>query len=264
MSVPEQATPGARRTSDPGPAGLRRAGLDGIDEVAARLRSRIVRAELAPGESLGDEASLAAELAVSTDAVRAAVDRLEQSGHVRRDLGPAGGVLVIDGRLELPLDSVEGLPDPGADERVRVLRASVGPAGPQESRRLALADGAGVVRVLRVRTVSGRPFSIELVHLPDELFPGLVDHDLTFLHATLRTAYGVTSRATSVTVEVTSADPVQAEQLWVAVGAPLVRVRRLSVDREGRPVADTHEHVAADRVRYHVRTPTSAPLTPRA
>ena len=28
---------------------------------------------------------------------------------------------------------------------------------------------------------------------------------------------------------------------------------------EGRPVADTHEHVAADRVRYHLRTTISSP-----
>lgn len=258
MSVPEPQAPGTRRvpTVDP-----RRP--DGIEEVAARLRSRIVRAELGPGERLGNESGLAGELHVPVDDVHAAVDRLEQSGLVRRVLGRAGGVLVVDGRRELPLDSIESLPDPGpgssagssgssAGESVRVLRVGLDLAGPRERRRLGLAEGASVVRVLRVRTVGGRPFSVELIHLPDEPFPNLVEQDLTALRATLRTAYGVTPRAASVTVEVVAADPVQAQQLWVPVGAPLVRVERLSVDDDGTPVTDTLEHVAADRVRYHL------------
>ncbi|MBU4214709.1 MAG: GntR family transcriptional regulator [Actinobacteria bacterium] len=227
------------------------------DQVVARLRARLAAGGYVPGERLGDERTLAAELGVPRGALRTALDRLTGLGLVRRTIGRAGGVIASDGRIERHLNTTESLPEiaryQGVQVDTRVLHAVLGLADPAEARRLALAEGAAVHRILRLRLADGRPLSLEASCLPADLFPGLDREDLSSLYRTLRERYGIGPVFSDETLEVVHADREQARHLSVAPGAALLHVQRVAAGSAGRPIELGQEWFVADRMRFHLR-----------
>lgn len=227
------------------------------DEVVARLRTRLTAGGYVPGERLGDERTLAAELGVPRGVLRAALDRLTALGLVRRTIGRAGGVIASDGRIERHLNTTESLPEiaryQGVQVDTRVLHTELGLADPAESRRLTLPEGAAVHRILRLRLADGRPLSLEASCLPADLFPGLDREDLSSLYRTLRERYGIAPVFSDETLEVVRADQDQAHHLTVPAGAALLHVQRVAAGSTGRPIELGQEWFVADRMRFHLR-----------
>ena len=228
------------------------------DEVAARLRARLTAGGYVPGERLGNERTLAAELGVPRGVLRAALDRLTALGLVRRTIGRAGGVIASDGRIERHLNTTESLPEiaryQGVQVDTRVLHAVLGLADAAEARRLGLPEGAPVHRILRLRLADGRPLSLEASCLPADLFPGLDREDLSMLYRTLRERYGIGPVFSDETLEVVCADREQARHLAVPPGSALLHVRRVAAGSTGRPIELGQEWFVADRMRFHLRT----------
>ncbi len=226
--------------------------------VVDALRATMHRQQLRPGDRLGDERSLAAELGVTRSRLRDALDVLQREGRVRRRLGRGGGVFASDGRLERNLNTIEGLPDITRVQGVRlvttILRAELEPAGPLDRRLLRLAAGATVYHVQRLRrTDDGAGLSLEDTRVPASVFPGLDAQDLTQLYRCFREVYGVVPDVSDESVEVAYATPGQAGHLGVATGAALVRLSRLTLDDQQRPVEIGTELFVADRMRFHLR-----------
>lgn len=227
------------------------------DQVAARLRALLRSGGFGPGERLGDERTLAAQLGVPRAALRAGLDRLAAAGLVRRTIGRSGGVMASDGRIERHLNTTESLPQiaryQGVHVDTRVLQVALGIAGPAESRRLDLPEGAAVHRILRLRLADGRPLSLEASCLPADLFPGLDREDLSSLYRTMREVYDIAPVYADETLEVVGADAAQAAHLAVEVGAGLVYVRRVATGSTGRPIELGQEWFVASRMRFHLR-----------
>jgi GntR family transcriptional regulator len=234
------------------------AGMSPPAEVAyVRLRAKLSREELGPGERLGDERSLAASLGVSRTQLRHALDRLEDDGAVRRTIGRGGGAVVADGRFERHLNTIEGLPEiarrQGVVLETHVLRVEIALAGPRDRRLLQLDDGATVYRITRLRVADARPLSVELSTLPTDLFPGLDTQDLTSLYRTLTDDYGVSPVYSDESLQVTVADADLAQRLGVDEGAPLVHVQRTTTGSTHRPIELAHEYFVGTRMRFHLR-----------
>ncbi|WP_159791844.1 GntR family transcriptional regulator [Puerhibacterium puerhi] len=234
-----------------------RPGVPAAGPVAGRLRGMMRRAELAPGDRLGDERSLAAELGVSRTRLREALDLLQAEGLVRRRIGRGGGVFASDGRIERNLNTIEGLPDITRVQGVRlethVLRAELTVASPADRRRLRLAPGDGVYHLVRLRRADGTGLSVEDTRVPAALFPGLDRQDLSALYRCFREVYGVAPQLTDESLEVDYATAEQAGLLGVAPGTALVRLTRLTLDAAHRPVEAATELFVADRMRFHLR-----------
>jgi len=249
--------PGGTATSDGSSLRRTASGASRAAELAARVRALLVHEELDPGERLGDERSLAAQLGVPRAALRSALEVLERAGVVRRTIGRGGGVHLSDGRLERNLNTRESLPDIARRQGVRVstqvLHVALTTAGPRERRLLQLPEGAPVHTVTRLRLAGGRPLSLESAHLPADLFPGLGTQDLSSLYRTLRVVYAVTPVVSDESLQVDVADDGQARLLAVAPGTALLHVRRTATGSGGRPIEAAHELFVADRVRFHLR-----------
>jgi GntR family transcriptional regulator len=242
------------------------------EELVARLRALLAAGGFGPGERVGDERGLAAELGVPRAALRAGLDRLAAAGLVRRTIGRSGGVIASDGRIERHLNTTESLPQiaryQGVHVDTRVLQVALGLAGAAERRRLDLAEGATVHRILRLRLADGRPLSLEASCLPADLFPGLDRADLSSLYRTLLERYGIGPVYSEETLEVVGANAEQAAHLAVGTGTGLVYVQRVATGSTGRPIELGQEWFVADRMRFHLRkygyvkperSPASAP-----
>lgn len=226
--------------------------------AAATLRAMMRRQELRPGDRLGDERSLAAELGITRSRLRDALDLLQAAGHVRRRLGRGGGVFASDGRIERNLNTIEGLPDITRVQGVRlvttVLRVDLVRAGPLDRRLLRLPTGAAVYHLQRLRrTDDGTGLSLEDTRAPASVFPDLDAQDLTQLYRCFRETYGVTPAVSDESIEVAYATTGQAELLGVGTGTALVRLSRLTLDDQQRPVEIGTELFVADRMRFHLR-----------
>jgi GntR family transcriptional regulator, transcriptional repressor for pyruvate dehydrogenase complex len=85
-------------------AGVRAGTLS--EQIATRIRDLLFTGDLAPGDFVGTEASIAEAFDVSRMAARDAVRSLAAMGIVRVRAGKQGGVLVADGNLELIADAI--------------------------------------------------------------------------------------------------------------------------------------------------------------
>jgi GntR family transcriptional regulator len=194
------------------------------------LTDRISSGQFRPGERLGDERTLAAELHVSRAAVRQALAGLQETGMVRRVPGRGGGTFVAKGKIERDLSRIVGVPallrSQGVVAGTRVLSARLAEPADNAAQALHTRPGELVVEL---------PLGGSVYELIEEHF-GVRPH-----HATER-------------IEVTLAAPDEAMILDILPGAPLLAITRTVTDVDGEPVEFSRDLFRADRTRIVVNT----------
>lgn len=223
-------------------------------ELVQQLRALITREQLGPGEHLGTERTLAERFGVGRSALRGALEVLEAAGEVRRTMGRLGGVSVSDGKITRHVNTIQGVPQmlrqQGVEHLSHVLRAEVGTPTRQEQRLLRLEAPGMVVRLSRRRDAAGVPLSLDTMSLPAALVPGWARHDFSqSAYLILREEYGIEPAHATESIEVSLATEAQAAILEIGVGAPLLEIRRLTVDRDHRPIELSCDLFRADRTR---------------
>jgi GntR family transcriptional regulator len=232
------------------------------EAVRRRLLDQIGRGQLRPGERLGAERDLAADLGVSRSTVRAALATLEAEGVVRRVPGRGGGTFVHQRKVDRDLSQVVGVPallrEQGMTAGSRIVSTSMVAADEAVRAALALGSGAYVFDVVRIRLADGTPISLEHVRLPADRFPGLLDQPLGgSLYELLEEQYGTAPGEAVEHIEVVPAGEDEASILGVEDGAPLLSISRTTKDPDGVPFELSHDLFRADRTTITVRTPAT-------
>jgi GntR family transcriptional regulator len=197
---------------------------DLVARVSGALRSQIKSQAFAVGTRLPGETEMAKKLGISRPTLREATRMLAQEGllDVRHGVGtfvaeqPRHLTNALDSMLSLP--SVEGL----AIERVD--------APPEVAAALALAEGASVGRITRVRLVDGQPLALasEYLSLRDaEDFSVLQAFDGGSLYGFLAQSMGLALLRSEMSVTAVVANAHQSRLLAVKRGAPLLSMREI-------------------------------------
>ncbi|MBV1695764.1 MAG: GntR family transcriptional regulator [Hyphomicrobiales bacterium] len=205
------------------------------DTLLERIRSGVWR----PGQAIPNEFEIAAELGVSQGTARKALDALAGAGLLVRRQGR--GTFVVE---HTPDDVLfrffhfyqdDGRPVRPDSTSVRCIRRT-GTA--EELAALALADGAPVLLIERVRTRDGRPFITEAIVLPAELFADLGNSAPipNTLYDLFQKKFGVLVGRADERITAVAASPADAAVLGVAEGAPLLRIARIAFDIDDRPI----------------------------
>jgi GntR family transcriptional regulator len=227
-------------------------------QVRDTLFERIRSGALKPGEELGSEFALAAELGVSQGTVRKALEvlrgekllvRMQGRGTFVSEQTPAG---VLFRFFNIYTEAgIQVLPD-SRDVTVRT-----GAATKLEQSRLGLASDARVLRIARVRTHEGRPFIAETIVLPAGLFPGL--ENLRPMPNTLydlfQRSFGITVSHTQEQVTVVPAAVRAAAALTLDLGQPLLAIDRTTYSLGNRIVEWrlSHCHLVGCHYRVQLR-----------
>ena len=230
------------------------------EDVRRILTEQIAAGHLRPGQRLGAERALAAELGVSRATLRQALAVLEETGAVRRVPGRGGGTFVSKDKIERDLSRIVGVPallrSQGVVAGTRVMSARLAPADESAAAALHLRAGEFVIDLVRLRLADSRPISVEHAMLPADRFPGLLELPLGgSVYELLAEHYATEPKEAVERIEVVAASEDEAVVLEVEPGAPLLAITRTTTDTDGDPIEFSQDLFRGDRTRIVVRTP---------
>jgi GntR family transcriptional regulator len=222
-------------------------------QLFRRIADDVASGRLGPGDRLPSERALLEELQVSRATIRRALHELVAEGLV--DVSPGRGWFVRAPTLSEPPRVLMSITELGAryglDTTAEVLGQAVRPATLDEAEAFAIAPGAEVFELCRLRMFDGVPVAVDHSRVPLARAPGLPDVDFTTasLMATLDASGAGPVRADYVT-EAGAADPFHAEHLGVEPGSPVFIAVTTSQDADGRVVELTKGIYRSDRYRF--------------
>jgi GntR family transcriptional regulator len=213
-------------------------------QVFQILHREILMGRYRPGDQIPTEAELQERFEVSRATVRQAVTELVYLGLVERKRSK--GTTVSNVWPQTTLNDLASftaeMMGGGFDLTTHILDFQHLPATAPLTDLLALADGEQIVRMDRLRLVSGKPISVERWHTPLRYFPGL--HAGMFggagmaqsTYYVLMQHYGLVVSHAVDTVSPVGVEPREARLLEVEPGHPVLLRTRVSYADDGRPV----------------------------
>ena len=234
-------------------------------QIAEELRHAITEHAYGPGGKLPSEGALAERYEVSRGTIRQALMLLRHDGLVTSRRGTRR--VVLDDAPVQEFAQMQSFArwarSIGETPEGRVIRQGWHSADPDERRQLRIDADARVLRVVRLRLLSGRPAMLERTAYPEAL-GGIVETlptDTVSVTEFLEQA-GVFVADAEHTIDLARADPEDAALLGCGVDDPLLRERRRSTDPAGVPLEWSEDRYLPGSVAFVVHNSlASTPLT---
>lgn len=212
------------------------------------LREKILSGTLTPGEQLPTESELIEQYGVSRITVRQALGALADEGLIERQQGR--GTFVAQRRTRKRkfedvthlTGSLDELIELGANTPVQMLEFNRIEADKHEAELLQVRTGTPVYRLKRLRVHEGKPYSVIVNYLPEEIGSKLTEENLNSgkILRTIENEFGYHLLEAKQQIKAELADPYIANVLGVRVGAALLSIERTVYTDEGKPVEYVH------------------------
>ncbi|SLN71436.1 GntR family transcriptional regulator [Oceanibacterium hippocampi] len=205
------------------------------------LRDALQNGAYVAGASLPGEQRLAETYSVSRATVRRALDALAADGMVDKRTGsgstvraPANAASTVSADFSTLIPQLTLM---GQSTTARLLSFAYGPAPEGVASAMGLPGGERVQTAVRVRLFDGKPLSYLTTYVPESIARNYTEADLatTPLYRLLERS-GVKVDTAHQSVTATLASPDVAEALDVSAGSPLLSLRRVVRDKDGRGV----------------------------
>jgi GntR family transcriptional regulator len=222
-------------------------------QIAARLTDRIRAGKLTAGSRLPPERELSETLGVNRMTLRQALHMLESQGLLVRRQGDGTYVAepVIERQAGKLISFTYGMQRRGLKPGAKVVLFTQHPVDAEIANRLRVRESALVYDVHRVRLINDEPVLLERYIIPVSRFPNLEKHDLSrSMYEVMEKEYGVQVQQARQSLEPVVAGKYEAGLLGIKKGAPLMLERRISFDKEDRPVEYGNDLYRGDRFRF--------------
>jgi GntR family transcriptional regulator len=220
--------------------------------VYREIAQEIAAGGLAPGDRLPSERWFCDELGVSRATVRRAIEELTADGLVE----PRGrGTYVTGDALVEPPNTLISLTELGRARGLaataRVLACETRPATIDESETFAIAPGAALLELERLRMLDGHPISLDHNRVPLRFLPAPAELDFATdsLYEAIEGAGHALARA-DYALEARGANAREAELLGVEPGAAVLFATTVALGEDGRIVDLGRTIYRADRYRF--------------
>ncbi|MFD5631701.1 MULTISPECIES: GntR family transcriptional regulator [unclassified Streptomyces] len=226
------------------------------EEIAEELRRAIDREEYTVGSLLPAETEVAARYAVSRGTVRQAFASLTAEGLIGSRQGARR--VVLAGRRSQSFAELRSFAQwaraMGREATGRVVAQEYRPATAEDAVRLQLPEETAVLHVLRVRGLDGEPVLLERTVYADWISPAVeaIEPDCPSVTQHLLEETGLVFAYGEHVIDAVAASAQDAELLGVRRTSPLLRVRRVTTTREGRPVEWSDDRYRSDAVSFSV------------
>ncbi|MBV8107052.1 MAG: GntR family transcriptional regulator, partial [Hyphomicrobiales bacterium] len=227
------------------------------ERVESVLSGDIADGRLPPETQLPPEEGLTERFQVSRTTVRKAIQNLVERGlvEVRRGKGTFVAQPKITQELTELTGFVEDMRALGRTPTARLLDKRIVAADEVVARHLALAPGALVVRLRRIRLADRVAVSFDETYLPRDLGEKVAENDLEAepVFALLENKYNTPLVEAEYRLEAATADPVAAQALQVPAGSPIFLIERTSYTTGNQPVDYERLHYRGDLIRFVTR-----------
>ncbi|MCT9079096.1 GntR family transcriptional regulator [Streptomyces fulvoviolaceus] len=226
------------------------------EEIADELRRAIDREEYTVGSLLPAETELAAHYGVSRGTVRQAVAALTAEGLIGSRQGARR--VVLASRRSQSFEELRSFAQwaraMGREATGQVVAQEYRPAAAEDAVRLQLPVGIEVLHVLRVRGLDGEPVLLERTVYADWISSAVesIEPDCPSVTQRLLDDTGLVFAYGEHVIDAVAAGARDAELLLVRRSSPLLRVRRVTTTRDGRPVEWSDDRYRSDAVSFSV------------
>ena len=238
----------------------RRSGITLWRQVAEELAAEVDAGSVAVAGRLPSESALTAHFGVSRVTLRQALTELADRGLVHARAGKGWFVgSASEEFVKHPLQEPPGVLQSftamarsrGLVPDATLLHCLTRPADWDEAIALAVAPGAPLLSLRRLRRLDGLPIAVDHSLVPALLIPDFDPAELVSgsLFATFR-ARGVEPSRADYEVQAMAADAEHARLLDIAPGAPLLSATQVLHDVTGRPIEKGHITYRGDRYRF--------------
>ena len=223
-------------------------------QIADSLLDQIESGELEHGTRLPSERKLSKLFDVNRLTLRRALSRLETHGIITRQHGK--GNYVAEPKIERQtgrlISFTHGMERRGLAPGAKVITFEQRPVEAAMAKQMAIPVLTPVYYGHRLRLINQEPVMLEEFWMPVNAFPGLEHHDFTN-HSTyeiMESEYGISMLKARRSFEPATATEYEAELLEIEAGSPLMLVRRLGFDLDGRCVEYGKDLYRGDRFRF--------------
>ncbi len=223
-------------------------------QIAEDLMAKIENNEYTPGEKLPTERELSHRFNVQRATVRQALSVLKDRGLIERLQG--SGTFVAEAKIEREAVRLFAftkiMAARGFKVGARVVSVREMPVDKRAAQKLAIAVGAPIYCLHRVRYLNDKPVMLEQFRIPVHLFPGMINFDLESrsLFEIMEVEYGRRVSEAVQSLEAVTASDFEAECLGVAPGAALMMEERVTRDQHGEIVEFSRDLYRGDRFRF--------------
>jgi GntR family transcriptional regulator len=226
-------------------------------QIRDQLRRQIFDGSYLQHDKLPSETQLMTQFGVSRITVRHALGALEQEGLVFKIAGK--GCYVAKPKPTQELGRLQGFAEAmslsGHESYNRVVAIRTLSASLEVCNAFALPAATTMTEIRRVRYLDRTPISFDLTYVTQALGLRLAREDLATrdIFQILENDFAIALGHADLGIDATVADATLAQQLEVAVGAPLLYLERMTYTREGEPLELDYIHYRGDRFRYQLR-----------
>ncbi|MFF2372454.1 GntR family transcriptional regulator [Agromyces sp. NPDC058110] len=223
--------------------------------IADDLRERISSGQLAPGDDVPTEAELAELWSTSRGPIRNALATLRHEGLIETTRGRPARVVERKAHqaVDVSIPFTRWARDLGAAPGAITQEVSLRRADAEHAEALGVEPGTLVVHVLRLRLLDGRPTMLERLTYIEPVGRVLFGIDLDAVSITeVLAEHGFGSSDVDHEIDAIAADELDASLLGLAPGAPVLRLRRVSRDDDGRVFEASDDRYRSDLVRFTV------------
>ncbi len=220
--------------------------------IQTMLTTDIAQGAYHPGDKLPTEAELSRRFGVNRHTVRRALAEMAETGIVHSRRG--SGVFVAQRPTDYPIGKRvrfhQNLRAAGRLATREITSSQTRPCNASEAEALHLNLGDNIHEQMGISSADGQPIALFRGVVPAEKFPNW--HDIMETETSVTAAfshYGISDYTRASTrIDSKLATPVQAIQLQIKPGAPILRTISISVDAQKEPIEYGHTWFAGDRV----------------
>ncbi|MEW2121869.1 GntR family transcriptional regulator [Streptomyces sp. NPDC005474] len=226
------------------------------EEIADELRRAIDREQYTVGSRLPAETELAAHYGVARGTVRQAVAALTAEGLIGSRQGARR--VVLASRRSQTFEELRSFAQwaraMGREATGQVVHQEYRPATTEDAIRLQLREKTRVLHVLRVRGLDGDPVLLERTVYADWIAPSveIIEPDCPSVTQRLFEDTGLVFAYGEHVIDAVAAGAQDAELLDIRRTSPLLRVRRVTTTKEGRPVEWSDDRYRGDAVSFSI------------
>ena len=226
-------------------------------QIKEALREEISDGRLRQHERIPSESELGKRYGVSRITVRRALSDLENEQLIFKVAGK--GAFVAKPRPFQKTERLQGFGEAMQRLGITVVNRVVGVdavAAPEKvAARLQVPEGSPLTEIRRVRCADGRPISLDVTYVRRVLGERLAREDLATrdIFLIIENDYATPLDHADLVVEADIAGEALARRLDVAVGAPVLRVERLTWTRDGQAIDFEYIYYRGDSFRFELR-----------